>query len=929
MQLKFRVSSAVLIFVMAVLGSAQVTTQSPSTDWQIGDVFAGVGRLDWHPGKYVVYGPDGTLKETIVDASAATITQKGSPIGITTGCTVAPSTDGYADALYSTSFYANRVMRFASTHPHAATLAATPSHPNLEAIESVVFDNQGNYYVSGLPPGRDSSSDPIPVNAYIFKYRRVGASDVLQATYTVPNGQRGADWLDLGSDQQTFYYTSEGTKIHEYRPGTTPFYREIQLRHPSGQIADGTAYAIRALPPVPGDPLLRPSGFLVAMHSGILRVAYDGPENDNTPADRDGVIVQGYDTPSRVGHYFALNITPDGQSFWTATFQLDFPEGMPAAGHLFKFHIASGALTKGPIPVQDSNGTRMPSVWGLCVKREYTAAANTCYVTDASGNAVLDSNGAPVTTVCRVPEVCDQAGIDEDGDGLDDASDPDCRNPGLPAIAVADKSSAEGELVDANHPANTQFPITVTDGDGGPLTITNVTGLPSFFTWSQDGTGGTAKLVITGTAPFGTLTANPDASLGYQIKIFATDGTHNVESQFRWAITRGNGPVSLTAPANRTCTVGLPCDSTFTVGVNEPDAEGARFTTIGLPAGFSHQALNEPNKILASGGLTNYPFLVTGPSSFSTTGTHTFNLCAVDEPVFSSFPIHQPVCISWTLTIVNQPPSIAVADQFTLFGTSDSYAVAVSDPDGHAVSVTSITGVPPGMSVVGNVISGTPSAVGTFVVTVTAQDAFGATTTTSFNWLVSNDNTPPVLNLPPSVTIDATSLNGAPHTFTASALDNIDGPIPVTCSATSGQTFPMGPTTVTCFAIDAAGNKAAGSFTVTVVDRTPPAGACTPSYNPSTKNIPKASKVNEDGFYMVSGSDAISGPVTITLGSYTLQNGETVKFTQSPGQNGVTFVNMMQSVRHFRVGSGDPVVTITDTAGNTTTVSCIVPPKKK
>jgi hypothetical protein len=56
-----------------------------------------------------------------------------------------------------------------------------------------------------------------------------------------------------------------------------------------------------------------------------------------------------------------------------------------------------------------------------------------------------------------------------------------------------------------------------------------------------------------------------------------------------------------------------------------------------------------------------------------------------------------------------------------------------------------------------------------------------------------------------------------------------------------------------------------------------------------------------------------------------------VKFTQSPGFAGVAFVNTMgpQRIRHFRVGPGDPVLTITDGAGNTSTRTCFVAPVPK
>jgi hypothetical protein len=50
----------------------------------------------------------------------------------------------------------------------------------------------------------------------------------------------------------------------------------------------------------------------------------------------------------------------------------------------------------------------------------------------------------------------------------------------------------------------------------------------------------------------------------------------------------------------------------------------------------------------------------------------------------------------------------------------------------------------------------------------------------------------------------------------------VDGPVAVTCSPVSGATFALGTTTVTCSALDRAGNTAKGSFAVTVQDTTPP-----------------------------------------------------------------------------------------------------------
>src|SRR5262249_55753325 len=53
----------------------------------------------------------------------------------------------------------------------------------------------------------------------------------------------------------------------------------------------------------------------------------------------------------------------------------------------------------------------------------------------------------------------------------------------------------------------------------------------------------------------------------------------------------------------------------------------------------------------------------------------------------------------------------------------------------------------------------------------------------------------------------------------------VDGSVPVTCDHHSGDTFPVGTTTVACTAKDAHGNQSTASFTVTVstqTDRTPP-----------------------------------------------------------------------------------------------------------
>jgi hypothetical protein len=111
---------------------------------------------------------------------------------------------------------------------------------------------------------------------------------------------------------------------------------------------------------------------------------------------------------------------------------------------------------------------------------------------------------------------------------------------------------------------------------------------------------------------------------------------------------------------------------------------------------------------------------------------------------------------------------------------------------------------------------------GTTTITCTATDSHENTVTNSFS-IVVVDVTPPVVTVPGSVTLQAATPAGTPYTFTASAIDNLDGLLNVSCAPASGTTFAIGATTVMCSAKDAAGNGGSSSFVVTVVDTSAPA----------------------------------------------------------------------------------------------------------
>ena len=109
-----------------------------------------------------------------------------------------------------------------------------------------------------------------------------------------------------------------------------------------------------------------------------------------------------------------------------------------------------------------------------------------------------------------------------------------------------------------------------------------------------------------------------------------------------------------------------------------------------------------------------------------------------------------------------------------------------------------------------------------------------ASVTTGTNYLAATaapqsftvvDTTTPVLTLPANIILVAAGPLGATVNYVATALDQVDGAVPVNCVPASGSTFAIGTTTVNCSASDSHENINSGSFTITVQPRgttTPP-----------------------------------------------------------------------------------------------------------
>jgi hypothetical protein len=243
----------------------------------------------------LVYGSDGSLKRTL-DAG------RGEDVR-----GMALDEDG---RLYATTFSGNSVVRFDA----AGRLSGTFGSDYDSSPESILFDRDGSAYVGQA----EGEADVVKLD---------GDGREL-ARYPVEREDYGSDWIDLDADQRTLYYTSEGTTVFRYDVET-----EKQLEPFSDALTE--AYALRILPE--GD-------ILVADWTRIVRLG------------RSGEIVATYDAAGQDG-WFALNLDPDGHSFWSADYD---------TGDVVRFEIDTGKVL--------TRFSTDRAVRGLLVVGERTAA---------------------------------------------------------------------------------------------------------------------------------------------------------------------------------------------------------------------------------------------------------------------------------------------------------------------------------------------------------------------------------------------------------------------------------------------------------------------------------------------------------------------------------------------------------------------------
>ena len=165
----------------------------------------------------------------------------------------------------------------------------------------------------------------------------------------------------------------------------------------------------------------------------------------------------------------------------------------------------------------------------------------------------------------------------------------------------------------------------------------------------------------------------------------------------------------------------------------------------------------------------------------------------------------------WQTTITSNE-SITDQEATSSSGTSVSFSSITAQKNGNSVPVTC------------SPASDSIFSLGTTQVICQTDEG----RTTSFDITVSDTISPTII-----IPVDISEITSVPQglsvDFDVSATDAVGLENPVSCSASSGELFPIGDTTVTCTATDTSGNESSESFTVTVASDTPPPTINVPS----------------------------------------------------------------------------------------------------
>ena len=354
-------------------------------------------------------------------------------------------------------------------------------------------------------------------------------------------------------------------------------------------------------------------------------------------------------------------------------------------------------------------------------------------------------------------------------------------------------TSITNQSKEVNTPID-KIAIEATDNSGQSV-INKVSGLPTGVTFDSE---------------TNTISGTPTKVGSYPIVVTTTDASGNkTETKFTIEVVDKTAP-TVTAIENQSKEVNTPIDK---IAIEATDNSGQVVTNkvSGLPDGVSFNS--DTNTI--SGTPTkvgNYPITVTTTDASGNKTETKFTIEVVDKTA---------------------PTVTAIKDQIQEVNTPiDSITVEATDNSGQAVT-NKVSGLPDGVSFDSetNTISGTPTKVGSYPITVTTTDAEGNVTTTNFTIKVVDTTKPMVTSIKDqtkevntaidSITIEATDNSGQAVTNKVSGLPegvSFDSET----NTISGTPTKVGNYPITVTTTDASGNKTETKFTIKVVDEIAP-----------------------------------------------------------------------------------------------------------
>jgi hypothetical protein len=717
------------------------------------------------------------------DGTAATL-----QVVVPSGVTVSPATAVVSgcDVPQSFTFRASAAGRYpvtvTVTDPGGGTYATAPAAFTLVATAPVVVNRPPTVAVTGVAAGAAYEFGTVPAAGCTVTDPEDGSSS-FPATLSALTGPRAA--AGLGSRTATCSYTDRGQLTASAEAAYT--------------VVDRTAPAVS----VTEDLALEATGPSTRVEfSATATDAVDGTVPATCAPSSGAGFAVGATTVTCTATDQAGNT--GSAAFAVAVTDRTAPTVVVPPSTTAAATSAAGApVTYGPVSAEDLVDGALAATCDRASGEVFPlgATAVTCTATDAAGNTgsatftvTVQDRAAPVVTVPAnvVAEATSPAGAVVEHPGATAVDDVD----GPVAVTCDVASGATYQLGDttvtcsatdaAGNTGSSSFTVTVRDTTAPALTVPRV----PVTVEATSGLGAVADFAVSAVDLVdGDVTVACSAASGDQFPLGSTTVTCSA-ADARANAARETFVVSVvdtTAPA-----LAAPAD--VTAEATGPD--GARVSYLVADARDTVDGPVTPVCSPAAGGT--FPL-----------GTTTVECTATDRA-------GNAATVSATVTVRDTTaPVVAVPANL---------AVEATGPDGATVpygTVTASDAVDGTVEATCDPVSGTVFALGTTPVECSVRDAAGNTGSGSFLVTVQ-DTTAPVVTVPAPLVLEATSAAGAVAAWSVSALDGVEGDLPVTCDRESGSSFALGSTTVTCRAEDGSGNEGTNTFPVTVRDTTAP-----------------------------------------------------------------------------------------------------------